>query len=72
MKISSQMHSVTWHGLPCYCILLLYPFAVVLATWLGLASAAEILGNMAPTYFVSVAAIFAAFYAKEAFTNNNG
>jgi hypothetical protein len=37
-----------------------------------LASAAEILGNMAPTYFVSVAAIFAAFYAKEAFTNNNG
>jgi hypothetical protein len=52
--------------------MLLYPFAVVLATWLGLSSAADILGDMAPTYFVSVAAIVAAFYAKEAFTNNNG
>jgi hypothetical protein len=52
--------------------MLLYPFAVVLATWLGLLSAADILGDMAPTYFVSVAAIVAAFYAKEAFTNNNG
>jgi hypothetical protein len=49
--------------------MLLYPFAVVLATWLGLASAADILGNMAPTYFVSVAAIVAAFYAKEAFNS---
>jgi hypothetical protein len=26
---------------------------------------------MAPTYFVSVAAIVAAFYAKEAFGNSN-
>lgn len=51
--------------------MLLYPFAVVLATWLGLQSAADILGSMAPTYFVSVAAIVAAFYAKEAFISNN-
>lgn len=46
--------------------MLLYPFAVVLAAWIGLESAPQILGNMAPTYFVSVAAIVAAFYAKEA------
>ena len=46
--------------------MLLYPFAVVLATWIGLDSASKILGSMAPTYFVSVAAIVAAFYAKEA------
>jgi hypothetical protein len=51
--------------------MLLYPFAVVLATWMGLSSAADILGNMAPTYFVSVAAIVAAFYAKEAFSGKN-
>jgi hypothetical protein len=28
-----------------------------------------VLGSMAPTYFVSVAAIVAAFYAKEAVVN---
>jgi hypothetical protein len=47
--------------------MLLYPFAVVLASWMGLEAAPNILGDMAPTYFVSVAAIVAAFYAKEAF-----
>ena len=49
--------------------MLLYPFAVVLAQWLGLSEAATILGNMAATYFVSVAAIVAAFYGKEAVTS---
>ena len=44
--------------------MLLYPFAVVLANWIGLDQAAKILGDMAATYFVSVAAIVAAFYAK--------
>jgi hypothetical protein len=46
--------------------MLLYPFAVVLADLAGLSESANILGNMAPTYFVSVAAIVAAFYTKEA------
>jgi hypothetical protein len=46
--------------------MLLYPFAVVIATATGLDEGAKILGSMAPTYFVSVAAIVAAFYAKEA------
>jgi hypothetical protein len=46
--------------------MLLYPFAVVTAVFAGLDQAATVLGSMAPTYFVSVAAIVAAFYAKEA------
>jgi hypothetical protein len=46
--------------------MLLYPFAVVLASLIGLDEAQKTLGNLAPTYFVSVAAIVAAFYAKEA------
>ena len=46
--------------------MLLYPFAVVVAVLVGLDKAADVLGDMAPTYFVSVAAIVAAFYAKEA------
>lgn len=48
--------------------MLLYPFAVVLAEWAGLPNASTTLGSMAPTYFVSVAAIVAAFYGKEALT----
>lgn len=46
--------------------MLLYPFSVVAAELLGLSNASSTLGSMAPTYFVSVAAIVAAFYAKEA------
>ena len=49
--------------------MLLYPFAVVLASWMGLAQAPSILGDMAPTYFVSVAAIIAAFYGTQAYSN---
>jgi hypothetical protein len=48
--------------------MLLYPFAVLLSNLLGLSTAANVLGDMAPTYFVSVAAIVAAFYGKEAYT----
>ncbi len=51
--------------------MLVYPFAVVLAIWLDLGKAGEILGDMAATYFVSVAAIVAAFYGKEAFISKN-
>ncbi len=49
--------------------MLLYPFAVVMAVLIDLDQAATVLGSMAPTYFVSVAAIVAAFYAKEAVVN---
>ena len=46
--------------------MLLYPFAVVLAVWLGLDQGGKILGDMASVYFVSVAAIVAAFYGSQA------
>jgi hypothetical protein len=49
--------------------MLLYPFAVVIANWIGLESAAKILGDMAATYFVSVAAIVAAFFAGNAYAD---
>ena len=50
--------------------MLLYPFAVVLATFVGLDGASKILGDMAATYFVSVAAIVAAFFGGQAFSNS--
>lgn len=46
--------------------MLLYPFSVVMASVFGLDNASGVLGDMAPTYFVSVAAIVAAFYGKSA------
>ena len=46
--------------------MLLYPRAVVLAMGLGLDQAAKILGDMASVYFVSVAAIVAAFFGSQA------
>ena len=51
--------------------MLLYPFAVVLANWIKLEAASQILGDMAATYFVSVAAIVAAFFGTQAYSNKS-
>jgi|TARA_R110000744_G_scaffold77895_16_gene153546 hypothetical protein len=50
--------------------MLLYPFAVVLSVWIGLEQASKVLGSMAPTYFVSVAAIVAAFFGGQAYAGS--
>jgi hypothetical protein len=50
--------------------MLLYPFAVVLADLVGLDQASKVLGDMAATYFVSVAAIVAAFFGTQAYSKN--
>jgi len=47
--------------------MLLYPFAVVCASLAGLDQAQETLGDMAPTYFVAVAGIVAAFFGTQNF-----
>ena len=57
--------NMAWFAL---CGMLLYPFAVVLADGVGLDQASKILGDMAATYFVSVAAIVAAFFGTQAYT----
>ena len=51
--------------------MLLYPFAVVLANLIKLEAASQILGDMAATYFVSVAAIVAAFFGTQAYSKKN-
>jgi len=51
--------------------MLFYPFSIIIATVLELENAANIIGNIASTYFVSVAAIVAAFFAKEAYVKKN-
>jgi len=49
--------------------MLLYPFAVVAASYAGLDEAQKTLGSMAPTYFVAVAGIVAAFFGAQAWGN---
>jgi len=48
--------------------LLLYPFAVVGSSYFGLEQASGVLGSMAPTYFVAVAGIVAAFFGAQAYS----
>lgn len=67
-KREDSQRSMAWFALFG---MLLYPFSVVLANWLGLTDAPAILGDMAPTYFVSVAAIVAAFYGTQAYTSKS-
>jgi hypothetical protein len=46
--------------------MLLYPAIVLIANLIGMDQAAKILGDMAAVYFVSVAAIVAAFFGAQA------
>tara|TARA_B100001057_G_scaffold8474_1_gene7820 strand:- start:8929 stop:9249 length:321 start_codon:yes stop_codon:yes gene_type:complete len=46
--------------------MLLYPAIVLIANMIGMDQAAKILGDMAAVYFVSVAAIVAAFFGAQA------
>tara|TARA_B100000508_G_C11265570_1_gene183151 strand:+ start:158 stop:481 length:324 start_codon:yes stop_codon:yes gene_type:complete len=46
--------------------MLLYPSGVVFALLIGLDQAAKILGDMAAVYYVSVAAIVAAYFGTQA------
>ena len=61
--------SMAWFALAG---MLLYPFAVVLAVFFSLDQAATVLGSMAATYFVSVAAIVAAFFGGQAYAGKSG
>jgi len=56
---------MTWFALAG---LLLYPMAVVIASMAGLTEAQKTLGSMAPTYFVAVAGIVAAFFGAQAYS----
>jgi hypothetical protein len=64
-KKDDAQRNMAWFALAG---MLLYPFAVVLAVATGVSEAANILGSMASVYFVSVAAIVAAFYGGQAYT----
>ena len=67
-KKEDAQRNMAWFALAG---MLLYPFAVVLAVAIGVSEAASILGSMASVYFVSVAAIVAAFYGGQAYSKRS-
>jgi hypothetical protein len=58
------MRKMTWFALFG---MLLYPTTIMITSWLGLDKAAGIIGDIAPTYFVAIAALVAAFFGADAY-----
>ena len=63
------MRKMTWFALFG---MLLYPATIMLTSFLGLDNAAGIIGDIAPTYFVAISALVAAFFGADAFKNRSG
>lgn len=49
--------------------MLLYPTTIMITSFLGLDKAATIIGDIAPTYFVAIAGLVAAFFGANAYTS---
>ena len=62
------MRKMTWFALFG---MLLYPGTILLTSFLGLDSAASIIGDIAPTYFVAISALVAAFFGADALKNRS-
>jgi len=62
-KQDAQRHMV-WYALGG---MLTYPLILVLSEWAGFESSMSVIGSFASTYFVSVSAIVAAYFAKEGY-----
>lgn len=60
------MRRMTWFALFG---MLLYPLIIMLTAFLKIDSAATIIGDIAPTYFVAISALVAAFFGAQAYTN---
>lgn len=68
-KREDAMRRMTWFALFG---MLLYPLTIMITSFLGLTEAAKIIGDIAPTYFVAISALVAAFFGAQAYTNKQG
>ena len=50
--------------------MLLYPTTIMITSAFGLDKAAGIIGDIAPTYFVAISALVAAFFGANAYSNS--
>ena len=51
--------------------LLVYPLGIAITSLLGLDKAAELIADIAPTYFASIAVLVSAFFGADAFKGKN-
>jgi len=52
--------------------MLLYPLFVFGTEWLGFTNASGVIGDMAPTYFMSVSVVVGAFFGADAYVKGKG
>jgi hypothetical protein len=62
------MRKMTWFALFG---MLLYPFGIFCTSLFGLDTAAGIIGDIAPTYFIAISALVAAFFGANAYSGKN-
>ena len=60
------MRTMTWFALAG---MLLYPSAILITSLMGQDKAASIIGDIAPTYFVAISALVAAYFGANAYTD---
>lgn len=62
-----QIRKMAWFALFG---MLLYPFGIFLTSYFGLEQAAQLISDIAPTYFVAIAGLVAAFFGASAYTKS--
>ena len=68
-KKEDQIRAMAWFALFG---MLLYPVGIIAAAFFGLEMAASLLSDIAPTYFVAISALVAAFFGASAYTKTKG
>lgn len=67
-KKEDQIRAMAWFALWG---MLLYPILIVITSVFGIDDAAQIVGDIAPTYFVAIAGLVAAFFGAQAYIARN-
>ena len=60
------MRKMTWFALMG---MLLYPLGILVTSMLGYENTAKIIGDIAPTYFVAISALVAAYFGANAYVD---
>lgn len=72
-KKEDQIRSMAWFALWG---MLLYPITIIVTSLAGQENAAQLISDIAPTYFVAIAGLVAAFFGAQAYSkgksNGNG
>ena len=66
-KKEDQIRAMAWFALWG---MLLYPILILLTSIVGVESAASIIGDIAPTYFVAIAGLVAAFFGAQTYSKS--